>query len=75
MSGGGGGGGRGGNEKEVTVALLEGEEEEEMTGAVLGGEEEWMELGRTQKEVEEVAVLEGRWRRIAKTVCFQHFSS
>ena len=31
-------GGRGGNEKEVTVALLEGEEEEGVTGAVLGGE-------------------------------------
>ena len=35
-----GGRGRGGNEKEVTVALLEGEEEEGVTGAVLGGEED-----------------------------------
>ena len=57
------GGGRG-NEKEVTVTLLEGEEVEEVTGTILGEKRsEWVVPGWTRKEVEEVAVLEGRWRR------------
>ena len=46
-----------------------------MTGAMLMGEEEGVAGTGPEKEVEEVAVLEGRWRRIARTVCFQCFSS
>ena len=36
-----------------------------MTGAMLMGEEEGVAGAGPEKEVEEVAVLEGRWRRIA----------
>ena len=46
-----------------------------VTGAMLMGEEEGVAGAGPEKEVEEVAVLEGGWRRIARTVCFQCFSS
>ena len=38
-----------------------------VTGAMLMGEEEGVAGAGPEKEVEEVAVLEGRWRRIART--------
>ena len=41
-----------------------------MTGAMLTGEKEGVAGAGPEKEVEEVAVLEGRWSRIARTVCF-----
>ena len=46
-----------------------------MTGAMQMGEEEGVARAGPEKEVEEVAVLEGRWRQIARTICFQCFSS